>query len=178
MRSDCCARTATGHAAVLPSPAMNVRRRIRDLPRWSGRSLSRWWFQGNGVAVQGPRGLVYASRWRSLAVLRRALKPITSEENEARLRELGKQECALWLREYPGMTAKDYRRLLDTEVREWRGTKNAARIAAERQDWQREHPGEVYPEHECGLSGRAYTDLECWRRQRRRKRVTGARATA
>jgi hypothetical protein len=28
----CCALAATGHAAVLPSPAMNSRRRIRDLP--------------------------------------------------------------------------------------------------------------------------------------------------
>ena len=31
-RSACCARTANGHAAALPSPAMNSRRRIRDLP--------------------------------------------------------------------------------------------------------------------------------------------------
>ena len=29
----CCARATTGHAAALPSPAMNSRRRIRDLPR-------------------------------------------------------------------------------------------------------------------------------------------------
>ena len=30
----CCALAASGHAAALPSPAMNSRRRIRDLPRW------------------------------------------------------------------------------------------------------------------------------------------------
>jgi hypothetical protein len=30
----CCARATTGHAAALPSPAMNSRRRIRDLPCW------------------------------------------------------------------------------------------------------------------------------------------------
>ena len=29
----CCARATTGHAAALPSPTMNSRRRIRDLPR-------------------------------------------------------------------------------------------------------------------------------------------------
>jgi hypothetical protein len=28
----CCAIDARGHAAALPSPAMNSRRRIRDLP--------------------------------------------------------------------------------------------------------------------------------------------------
>jgi hypothetical protein len=32
-RSPCCARAASGHAAVLPSPAMNSRRRIRHLPK-------------------------------------------------------------------------------------------------------------------------------------------------
>ena len=29
---DCCARATTGHAAALPIPAMNSRRRILDLP--------------------------------------------------------------------------------------------------------------------------------------------------
>jgi hypothetical protein len=43
-------RATTGHAAALPSPAMNCLRRIGHLPGWSGRSLSRWRFQGNGVA--------------------------------------------------------------------------------------------------------------------------------
>jgi hypothetical protein len=28
-----CARVTTGHAAALPTPAMNSRRSIRDLPR-------------------------------------------------------------------------------------------------------------------------------------------------
>ena len=31
--SACCARAVTSHAAALPSPAMNSRRRIGDLPR-------------------------------------------------------------------------------------------------------------------------------------------------
>jgi hypothetical protein len=33
IRSGCCAHATTGHAAAPPSPAMNSRRRIRDLPR-------------------------------------------------------------------------------------------------------------------------------------------------
>jgi hypothetical protein len=33
--ADCCARATTGHAAPLPRPTMNSRRRIRDLlPRY------------------------------------------------------------------------------------------------------------------------------------------------
>jgi hypothetical protein len=32
-RSGCCALTASGHAAALPSPTMKSRRRISDLPR-------------------------------------------------------------------------------------------------------------------------------------------------
>jgi hypothetical protein len=31
---DSCARAAIGHAAAMPRPAMNSRRRIRDLLRW------------------------------------------------------------------------------------------------------------------------------------------------
>ena len=30
---------ASGHAAALPRPAMNSRRRFRDLPRWSGKPI-------------------------------------------------------------------------------------------------------------------------------------------
>jgi hypothetical protein len=45
-RSGCCAREVSGHAAALPSPAMNSRRRVCDLPRCSG-SLSRSGLTGN-----------------------------------------------------------------------------------------------------------------------------------
>ena len=42
------ARATTGHAAALPSPAMNSRRRIGHASsRFTG-SLSRLWMQGNG----------------------------------------------------------------------------------------------------------------------------------
>jgi hypothetical protein len=40
---------ASGHAAALPSPAMNSRRRI-SIPRADRGSLSRGRLQGNGVA--------------------------------------------------------------------------------------------------------------------------------
>jgi hypothetical protein len=124
-----------------------------------------------------------------IAALRRALKPKTDKENKAGFREVEKQarkqDCALWLREHPDMTAKDYRRLPATEVLKWRDelierrkAKAAADVAAERQDWEREHPGVPYPEYECSLSGRELTDLNRWRRQRQRTRATGARATA
>jgi len=46
----CCARAANGHAAALPSPAMNCRRRIRHLPSRYGGSLSCACLKGNGVA--------------------------------------------------------------------------------------------------------------------------------
>jgi hypothetical protein len=37
----CWPRATNGHAAVL-SPAMNSRRRIRDLPRWIGAAYRGW----------------------------------------------------------------------------------------------------------------------------------------
>jgi hypothetical protein len=52
----------------------------------------------------------------------------------------------------------------------------AAEYAAaqnEREDWEREHPGQEYPELECSLSDREYTDLARWRRQRGRKHARG-----
>ena len=39
----------------------------------------------------------------------------------------------------------------------------------EQEDWEREFPGKPYPELECALSDREYTDLWRWRRQRGRK---------
>jgi hypothetical protein len=41
----------------------------------------------------------------------------------------------------------------------------------EQEAWERDHPGEEYPEYECGLSGREYTDLSRWRRQRVHKQL-------
>jgi hypothetical protein len=34
IRSGCCGRAADGHAAVLPRPAMNSRRRMLDPSHW------------------------------------------------------------------------------------------------------------------------------------------------
>jgi hypothetical protein len=107
----------------------------------------------------------------AIVALRRALKPIGDEEMAAINRDMEKQSQALWLREHPGRTAAEYRRLLRndaSEVWNWRRAKNKATIAAEQAAWERDHPGEEYPEHECGLSDRAYTDLWRWRRQRQR----------
>jgi hypothetical protein len=56
--------------------------------------------------------------------------------------EIRNRDRALWLLDHPGMTAKDYRRLEDTEaMREWRGARNEAYTAAVRQAWwERDHP--------------------------------------
>jgi hypothetical protein len=111
----------------------------------------------------------------AVRVLRRALKPITKEENAAILDRQAKQWREDWLREHPGRTAAEYQRLLrdsSGEVWKWRRAKGKASIDAEQRDWERDHPGEEYPEHECGLSDRERTDLERWRRQRARARVS------
>ncbi len=42
-----CARATSGHAAALPSPAMNSRRRIRHASQPTADSLSRLRFHGN-----------------------------------------------------------------------------------------------------------------------------------
>jgi hypothetical protein len=42
-------------------------------------------------------------------------------------------------------------------------------LATEREAWERDHPGEDYPEHPCGLSDRESTDLTRWKRQRQRR---------
>jgi putative ABC transport system substrate-binding protein len=52
---------------AIPSPAMNCRRRIRDLPGWSGQSLSRGRLQGNGVALMGEALAQRAGHARSRA---------------------------------------------------------------------------------------------------------------
>jgi hypothetical protein len=80
----------------------------------------------------------------------------------------------LWLREHPGRTAAEYRRLMrdhNGEVWEWRRAKGKASNVAEQRDWERDHPGEAYPCHECSLTGREFTDLERWRRQRKRRKA-------
>jgi hypothetical protein len=114
----------------------------------------------------------------AIAALRRALKPPTKEEVLARQWEDEKQIRAWWLREHPGRTRAEYDRLMrdeTSEVWEWRKVKGAAWIEAERQAFEADHPGQQYPEHECGLTDREYTDLERWRRKRARRVVTSNR---
>jgi len=114
--------------------------------------------------------------WHGGRVLRRRLKTLTepSEKDKkadaANWREQLKRERDVWLREHPGMTAKDYWRSLDTEVIEWRKAKYETYDAAEQQAWERDHPGRQMPVENCGISGRDATDLDRWRRQRARRR--------
>jgi hypothetical protein len=104
-----------------------------------------------------------------IAQLRRALKPKTSDEMKAKNRELQARWQALWLKDHPGKTAADYRRLSSEEEWEWRGAKSRAWIAAEDADYARDHSGQKMPEHECNLTDREWSDLTRWRRQRDRR---------
>ena len=42
-------------------------------------------------------------------------------------------------------------------------------MKGEQEAWERDHPGQKFPEYECGLTDRESTDLERWRRRRERK---------
>jgi hypothetical protein len=42
-------------------------------------------------------------------------------------------------------------------------------LDTEKAAWERDHPGQHYPELECGLSDRENSDLARWRRQRLRR---------
>jgi hypothetical protein len=91
-----------------------------------------------------------------IVALRRALKPTTPKEMKAVHKEAFRQEQVERLREHPGKTAKDFRRLSTEDLMAWRAPKNRAYLAAERQAWERDHPGEQSPEHLCGLSDADY----------------------
>src|SRR5262245_3216466 len=117
----------------------------------------------------------------SIAALRRALKPTTMKEDLAAQTETFRQWQALWLREHPGKTAKDYRRLINTDVEKWQRAKAEAYNAAERQAWERDHPGQQWPEFLCGLSDADRVQYQRWeerwrkgRRPRRAKPTGGA----
>jgi hypothetical protein len=78
------------------------------------------------------------------------------------------EEIAVILNQFLGGWGKETlrRKLLDlTKVNppEW-GKRNlaleVALHATERKAWKHDHPGVEYPEHECGLTDRQYTDLE------------------
>jgi len=69
-----------------------------------------------------------------------------------------------WLSGHPGRSARDFDRQ-GPDVVDWLHSKGAADRARERRAWQRSHPGQRYPEHECGLSTRAAAALWKWRRK-------------
>jgi hypothetical protein len=114
----------------------------------------------------------------AIRALRRALKEPTREETDARHRENEKAFRDWWLREHPGRTRAEYNRLLrddNSEVWDWRRTKGKASIAAERRDWERDHPGEEWQEHQCGMTNREYTDYQRWLRRRARRSASPRR---
>jgi hypothetical protein len=112
---------------------------------------------------------------KNLDLLRRELKRTTPKEIDAHQREQADGWRDLWLRERPGRTVREYKRLTQEGLSEWRIAMGQAANAAEQADWERDHPGEEFPEHECGLSDREYTDLGRWRRQRERRHQREAR---
>jgi hypothetical protein len=106
----------------------------------------------------------------------REIEEPTKSELNARSNKRAKDWLDLWLRDHPGRTAADHDRVSDDEMHEWRVAKNKAASKAEKRAWQRDHPGQEYPDpaHPCFLTDRQYTDVQRWQRQRARKQ---ARAT-
>jgi len=88
--------------------------------------------------------------------------PRTKKEMEAFNREQAKWWRDGWLQAHPGRTAAEYNRLLrdtDSEVWQWRRAQGAAAIEAERQAWERDHPGRQYPKHLCDLTDREMSEF-------------------
>jgi hypothetical protein len=123
------------------------------------------------IGIVGMRSSILNTR--SIATLRRKLKPISDAENEAETRRNEERSRELWLREHPGSTAADFDRLPNDEWWDWRRAKNRASTAAEKRAWKRDHPGKQWPEHLCGLSYREYTAYKRWQRQRQYERRGG-----
>jgi len=105
---------------------------------------------------------------RSLRRELRALKEPTKKERKAHEGANAQSIQAAWLRDHPDKTIKDYRRLSGDELWHFLAASNDAALLAEKQAWERDHPGEEWPEHMCGLSEREYTDYQRWRRQHER----------
>src|SRR4029450_2668222 len=76
-----------------------------------------------------------------IVALRRALKPKTPKKIAAIQKETFRQEQALWLREHPGQTAKDFRRLSMEDLIAWRKPKAEAALGAERRGGGGAPPG-------------------------------------
>jgi hypothetical protein len=107
-----------------------------------------------------------------MRTLRRELKRLsdpTKADRNASDAQIAKDWCDLWLKKHPDKTAKDYQSLSGEEKWDWQVAMGRAATAAERKAWERDHPGEDYPEHPCSLTSREATDLQRWRRQRERR---------
>jgi hypothetical protein len=143
-------------------------KRRRDAQHVANLLTRRHWPDGDVEEIASALRVLLTST--GIAALRKALRNPTPGERKARHNEAIRQERAAWLQEHPGKTAKNYKQAMATEVFEWRRTKAKGEVAAEQQAWKQDHPGKKFPEHECGLSDREYTDLQRWRRERQRKR--------
>jgi hypothetical protein len=114
----------------------------------------------------------------AIADLRRALKPSTKDEMEARDRADEVAWRDMWLREHSGRTKADYNWLLAVDgaggIWAWREAKGRAGNDADRRAWEAAHPGEQYPEHLCGLTDREYTDYMRWQRHLGRRQNAGS----
>jgi hypothetical protein len=78
IRWPCCARATAGHAAVLPSPAMNSRRRIRDLPRDRGGAYRGAGCKGTGSQQTRTRPTDVRAGGRDFCGKEAALRPAIS----------------------------------------------------------------------------------------------------
>jgi hypothetical protein len=107
------------------------------------------------------------ARWQ-----RRALKPTTPKEMKAIHKEAFRQEQVEWLREHPGKDRQGLSTAVDRRP-DGVGCAKEPGLAAERQAWERDHPGEQYPEHLCGLSDADYVRYQRWRKGRRPRRAKG-----
>ena len=79
----CCARAASGHAAVLPSPAMNSRRRIADLQADRNKS-SAIKVAGKPSRTAGPAAMSLAGPWPTRPIRFRAGPLIGAHRARAR----------------------------------------------------------------------------------------------
>jgi hypothetical protein len=150
----------------------------RNAQRIANLLIRRKWPDGTIEELAGLLGMFLTREGaRSLRRELRKLKdpgPKEEKENAAYWRENEKGFRDWWLREHPGRTRSEYNRLLrddDSEVWEWRRAKGKASIAAERATWERDHPGQQWQEHMCGMTDREYTDYQRWGRQRERRRA-------
>jgi hypothetical protein len=109
--------------------------------------------------------------------LRRELKRLVdpSKQDEQCRRQFAEEDekrwCELWLREHPGRTIEDYKRLTDEGVWNWRRATGEAAVAAEWRDWERDHPGQEWQKFQCGMTPREHMDYQRWARQRERAAV-------